>query len=96
MALAVGLGAGAGPSGGGLPMLAGAGVAGHLVFLALSALLTVILSDFALIPRLAGPALAQAVLARGQGGARVLPGASGAWGDAGGNAGAGVSGGHRG
>lgn len=53
--------------GAGLSMLAGAGVAGHLIFLALSALLTVILSDFALIPRLAGPALAQAVLARGQG-----------------------------
>lgn len=54
--------------GAGLSMLAGAGVTGHLIFLALTAVVTVILSDFALIPRLAGPTLAQVALARGAGG----------------------------
>lgn len=50
------------------PMLAaGAGVPGLLVFLALMPVATVILADFAIVPKLAGPSLTGFALARGRG-----------------------------
>lgn len=47
---------------------AGAGVPGLLIHLAVMPLLVVILSDFALIPRLAGPTLTEVALSKGQAG----------------------------